>query len=54
MLGLARLNQDGGDGDVCSRILVLAQHQIVVHLVDMIAGKNQDVPWLLRTDGVDV
>ena len=33
---------------------MLAQHAAVVHLVDVIAGENQDVFGLLRTNRIDV
>ena len=34
---------DAADGDVGLRIDVLAQHQLVVHLVDVVAGEDDDV-----------
>ena len=34
--------------------LMLAQHQVVVHLVDVVAGEDQHVLRLFAADGVDV
>ena len=45
---------DGGQRDVGGRVLVLLEHLAVVHLVDVVAGKNEDVLGLLGADGVDV
>src|ERR1019366_4330709 len=53
-LGSGRIDQDGGQRDVGARILVLAQHQVVVHLVDVIARHDQHVARLLGANGVDV
>ena len=38
---LGGLNQDGGDGHVGAGVTMLARHQVVVHLVDVIARKNE-------------
>jgi hypothetical protein len=45
---------EGGDGDVGSGLAVHLLHQGIVHLVDMVAGEDEDVLGLLRADGVDV
>jgi hypothetical protein len=29
-------------------------HQRVIHLVDVVAGKDEDVLWFFRADGIDV
>ena len=47
-------NFDGGDGDVGAGIDVLLKHSGVVHLVDVIAGKDEDELGALAADGVDV
>ena len=39
---------DGGHGDIRAGIHVLLQHLRVIHLVDVIAGKNEDVTWNAR------
>src|SRR5262249_3530809 len=36
------------------RLIVLPQHELVVHLVDVVAGENQNVPRLLGPDGINV
>ena len=43
-----------GEGDVGAGVLVLLQHEAVVHLVDVVAGEDEDVLGLLGADGVDV
>ena len=40
MLGLRRIDQDRRDGNVRARILMLTQHQVVIHLVDVIARQD--------------
>jgi len=44
----------GGEGDVGAGVAVLLLHAGVVHLVDVVAGEDEDVLGLLGTDGVDV
>ena len=44
----------GGDGDVGAGVAVLLLHQGVVHLVDVVAGEDEDVLGLFGADGVDV
>ena len=50
----AGVDFDGGHGDVGAGIHVLLQHLSVVHLVDVVAGKNDDVVGALAADGIDV
>ncbi len=45
---------EGGEGDVGAGVDVLLQHEGVVHLVDVVAGEDEDVLGLLGADGVDV
>ncbi len=45
---------EGGDGDVGAGVRVLLLHAGVVHLVDVVAGEDEDVLGLLGADGVDV
>ena len=33
---------------------MLLEHRLVIHLVDVVAGKNEDVIGLLAADGIDV
>jgi hypothetical protein len=51
---VAERHGDAADGQVGVRLEVGADHLAVVHLVDMVAGQNQDVPRLLLLDRVDV
>ncbi len=44
----------GGEGDLGAGVLVLLQHAGVVHLVDVVARKDDDVLGLFGADGVDV
>ena len=44
----------GGNGDVGAGVLVLLQHAAVVHLVDLVAGEDEDMARLLGADGIDV
>jgi hypothetical protein len=43
-----------GDGDIGTGVAVLLLHQGVVHLVDVVAGEDEDVLGFFRADGVDV
>src|SRR5205807_7958809 len=49
-----RINLYSGECDVGRGVLVLLHHLAVVHLVDVVAGKNEDVFGLLRADGVNI
>jgi len=42
------------DGDVRAAVDMLLQHDLVVHLVDVVAGKNDDVARRVVFDDVDV
>ena len=52
--GRGRVHFDGGDGDVRAGGHVLLEHLLIIHLVDVIAGKNEDVVRLLAADRIDV
>ena len=52
--GLRDGNLNRGDGDLAAGICVLLEHLGVVHLVDVIAGKNKHEFGALAADGVDV
>src|SRR5712664_463797 len=45
---------DGRDGDLGAGVAVLLEHAAVVHLVDVIAGEDEDEFRALAADGVDV
>src|SRR5712691_1585824 len=45
---------DGCDGDLGAGVAVLLEHAAVVHLVDVIAGEDEDEFRALAADGVDV
>ena len=45
---------DGGDGDIGAGIDVLLKHFGIIHFVDVVAGKNEDVLGALAADGIDV
>ena len=47
-------NFEGGDGDIGAGIDVLLEHFGVIHFVDVVAGKNEDVFGALAADGIDV
>ena len=51
---LAQRHRDGAHREVGVPLQVEADHLPVVHLVDVVAGEDQDVPRLLLLDGVDV
>ena len=36
---------DNSDGSVCIHFLVVIQHLVIIHLVDMVAGENQKIFW---------
>ena len=52
--GDGRIHFDGGNGDVRAGIDVLLEHLLVIHFVDVVAGKDEDVIGLLAADGIDV
>ena len=45
---------NGADGHARARVHVLLEHQLVIHLVNVVAGKDQDVLAGLAADGVEV
>ena len=54
MGGFRGVGFDGGHGDVGAGIDVLLEHLAVVHLVDVIAGENDDVGGTLAADGINI
>ena len=48
------INLKGSYGGIRSRIYVVLQHFLVVHFVDVIAGKNHDVAGTLVANGINV
>ena len=48
------IDLNGGESDVGSGVAVLLHHLAVIHFVDVVAGKNQDVLGLLGADGINV
>ncbi len=52
--GGGRVHFDGGNGDVGARRDVLLEHGLVIHFVDVVAGKNEDVVRLLAADRIDI
>lgn len=51
---LAGTDGEGSDGDLGPAVDVLLEHEGVIHLVDVIAGEDEDVLRLLGPDGVDI
>ena len=49
-----RRNLERGHGHIGSGIHMLLEHFLVVHLVDVVAGKNDDVARVLAADGINV
>ncbi len=45
---------EGGDGDVGAGFDVLLEHLLIIHFVNVVAGKNEDEIGLLGADGIDV
>jgi len=43
-----------GDGDVGVGVDVALHHESVVHLVNVVAGEDEDILWFFGADGVDV
>src|SRR5262249_43176783 len=54
VVGLTGINEDGGQGHVGAGGVVLVQHGLVVHFVDVIAGQDDHVLALLAANGIDV
>ena len=53
-IGFLGIDLDGGEGDVGAGILMLLEHEFVIHFVDVVAGENQNVLGLLGADGINV
>ena len=53
-LASATRHLDAGDGDVGAVVDVLHQHALVVHLVDVVAGEDDEVLGPVAVDDVDV
>src|SRR6266702_2569160 len=51
---LAGINEDGCEGDISAGLLMLLEHQLVVHLVDVVARKDENVLGTLAADGINV
>ena len=49
-----RTNRQRSQGYVGAGIVVVLEHQPVVHFVNVVAGENEHMLRLLRADGVDV
>ena len=49
-----RRNLEGRHGHIGSGIHMLLKHFLVIHLVDVVAGQNDDVARVLATDGINV
>ena len=43
-----------GHGHIGAGIHVLLQHFLVIHFVDVVAGKNDDVAGVLAADGINI
>ena len=52
--GLHARDLDAADGDVGVELAMLLQHRLVVHLVDVVAGEQDDVAGGVALDDVDV
>src|SRR5271166_420189 len=52
--GLREINLDGSQGDIGGGVFVLPHHLAVIHFIDVIAAKDEDVLGLLGADGVNV
>src|SRR5689334_15057692 len=42
------------DGNIGRLRHMLLQHRLVIHFVDMVAGKDDDMPWRIALDDVDI
>jgi len=54
MTAVGWVGGQGGDGDVGAGVLVLLEHALVIHFVDVVAGEDDHVLWLLGANGIDV
>ena len=54
LVAFAQRHGNAADGQVRAALQVQADHVAVVHLVDVVAGQNQDVTRVLFLDAVDV
>ncbi len=51
---LLRRDFECGDGRVAAGVHMLLEHLLVVHLVDVVAGKNDDVTRVFAANRIDV
>ena len=51
---LVGMDRQGCQRHIGTGVLMLLQHQPIVHLVDVVARQNEDVLWLLRPDRIDI
>ena len=49
-----RPDGERGEGHIRAGIIVVIEHQPVIHFVNVVAGKNEHMLWLLGADGVDI
>ena len=47
-------NGHDGDSDICFVGFVIVQHDLIVHLVDMVAGKNEDIVRIVSINEFNV
>jgi len=52
--GLGGIHLDDGDGDIGAGGDVLIEHLLVIHLVDVVAGKNEDEIGAFAADGINI
>lgn len=52
--GLLARDRETSDGDIRAGVDMLLEHDLVVHLVDVVAGENDDVLHPVAVDDVDV
>ena len=43
-----------GDGNVCPSLLVVLQHFGIIHLINVVAGEDEDVLGVIQVDEPDV
>ena len=47
-------NRHDGDGDIRLIGFVIIQHDLIIHLVDMVAGKNKDIVRIIGVNEFDI
>ena len=53
-ISFAGIDLNGGQGHVGGQVNMLPEHEVIIHFVDVIAGEDQHVARLLRTDGINI